>query len=393
MGEIDALAMADDGRVFYAGRAVCFQGQQQFTQWTHPQTGLGCGPIYVWDPRGAGAFEQNPNRVTKVADFTVLGAKGGGNETGLTAKTEHGILGLALDPGFTSGRPYVYVVYHPYYGGTMGRNSGTMMGPGFVRADYMGERRVSRFTYNETTKTLSDERIIHRYMTQVFSCCHLGGSMDWDSQGNLYFATGDNTGNAPNSNNGGYTNAHPQYTVPCPGDVDVATYEGTGCGVDTSDPDGDGPLPARQPCPATQVTPRATQGSFNACGYIGYSDARQTSGNSNTFEGKLLRVKPVNNPPATAPRSRALTRRPAWAAAASGTATTRTGSRTTRRTTTASIGSRRRARPTSGTARRAVATTSRATPTTSRSTRARTPRRSPRATAAARGCSVAARRR
>ena len=36
MGEIDALAMAEDGRVFYAGRAVCFQGQQQFTQWTHP---------------------------------------------------------------------------------------------------------------------------------------------------------------------------------------------------------------------------------------------------------------------------------------------------------------------------------------------------------------------
>ena len=32
MGEIDALAMAEDGRVFYAGRAVCFQGQQQFTQ-------------------------------------------------------------------------------------------------------------------------------------------------------------------------------------------------------------------------------------------------------------------------------------------------------------------------------------------------------------------------
>ena len=100
MGEIDALAMADDGRVFYAGRAVCFQGQQQFTQWTHPQTGLGCGPIHVCDPRGAGSFDQNPTRITKVADFTVLGAKGGGDETGATAKTEHGILGIALDPQF-----------------------------------------------------------------------------------------------------------------------------------------------------------------------------------------------------------------------------------------------------------------------------------------------------
>ena len=105
MGEIDALAMAADGRVFYAGRAVCFQGQQQFTSWNHPQTGLGCGPIHVFDPRGEGSIDQNPNRITKVADFDVLGAKGGGGETGETAKTEHGILGIALDPQFTSGAP------------------------------------------------------------------------------------------------------------------------------------------------------------------------------------------------------------------------------------------------------------------------------------------------
>ena len=219
MGEIDAVAIAQDGRVFYAGRAVCFAGQQQFTQWTHPTTGLGCGPIHVFDPRGEGTFDQNPSRITKVADFAVLGAKGGGAETGLTAKTEHGILGIALDPQFGvpgANRNFIYVSYHPYYSGSMGRNTGTSMGPGFVRADYMAERRLSRFTYNETTKTLSDERIVHRYMTQVFSCCHLGGSMDFDGAGNLYWATGDNTGNAPNSNNGGYTNSHPQYTLPVP---------------------------------------------------------------------------------------------------------------------------------------------------------------------------------
>ena len=296
MGEIDALAMANDGRVFYAGRAVCFQGQQQFTQWTHPQTGLGCGPIHVFDPRGEGSNDQNPARITKIADFDVLGAKGGGAETGTTAKTEHGILGIALDPQFTSGRPFIYVSYHPYYGGEQGKNTGPSMGPGFVRADYMSERRLSRFTYNEQTKTLTpgSERIIHRFMTQVFSCCHLGGSMDFDSQGNLYVATGDNTGNSPNSNNGGYTNAHPQFTIPCPGG-NPAVYSQTGCGTDTSDPDGpEGPLPPREPCVASGI------GSLAACGYISYSDARQTSGNTNALEGKLLRLRPVNNPPAGA---------------------------------------------------------------------------------------------
>jgi glucose/arabinose dehydrogenase len=309
MSEIDALAMAQDGRVFYAGRAVCFAGQQQFTQWTHPTTGLGCGPIHVFDPRGAGSLDANPSRITKVADFSVLGAKGGGGETGLTAKTEHGILGIALDPQFGvagANRNFIYVAYHPYYGGSMGKQT-TSLGPGFVRADYRAERRLSRFTYNETTKTLSDERVVHRYMTQVFSCCHLGGSMDFDSQGNLYWATGDNTGNNPNSANGGYTNSHPQYTLPCPGDTDFLTYEGTGCGVDTSDPDGDGPQPPRAPCAAalaiTDSDPNtnAGTGSLAECGYTSYSDARQTSGNTNAWEGKLIRFRPVNNPPANNP--------------------------------------------------------------------------------------------
>ena len=133
MGEIDALAMAADGRIFYAGRAVCFQGQQQFTHWTHPTTGLGCGPIHVYDPRGEGSHDQNPPRITKVADFTVLGAKGGGPETGATAKTEHGILGIALDPQFGvagANRNFIYVAYHPYYGGDDGPQHGHEHGPG-----------------------------------------------------------------------------------------------------------------------------------------------------------------------------------------------------------------------------------------------------------------------
>ena len=283
--------MADDGRVFYAGRAVCTQGQAQITQWTAANVGLGCGPVHVWDPRVEGTDTQNPAKITKVADLPVFGAKGGGGETGNTSKTEQGILGIALDPDFTKGRPYIYLAYHPYWGGKGGFDTTPKIGPGFVRPDYMGERRLSRFTYNDATKTMdpNSEVIIHRFMTQVFSCCHLGGSLDWDSQGNLYYATGDNTGNSPNNNNGGYTNPSPIHTLPCPGGSPTV-YSGTGCGVDTSDPDGAGPLPARTPCVASGI------GSLAACGYISYADARQTSGNTNAWEGKLLRIKPLANP-------------------------------------------------------------------------------------------------
>ena len=335
-------------------------------------------------------------------------------------------------------------------------------------------------------------------MTQVFSCCHLGGSMDFDGAGNLYFATGDNTGNAPNSTNGGYTNAHPNYTLPCPGDTDLSTYEGTGCGVDTSDPDGAraiaGPNTMRGDADHTAADPglagrlrlhllrrRAPDlGQLEhvrgqaAAHHAGRQPARQQPGRRHLVHDPG-RDRPERPEPVHGHRpSRAARRSPRssrWASATStrSTSTSVTGkisaawvgpdqgtnsvtwgpaktenavlissagnygwpyctgnqqgyraklpattgggvagsgrpprhrsgqrpgrgpgrrrllglrrpgraSRTTRRTTTASTGSRRRGRRTSGTARRAVATTSRATPTTSRSTPAPTTRPSP----------------
>ena len=240
VGEIDGISIAKDGRVFYAGRAVCAQGQTQITNWATANVGLGCGTLHVWDPSTAGAGTENQNaaKITKVGELQVFGAKGGGGETGATSKDEQGILGLALDPDFTNGRPYIYIQYHPYYSGEQGYATGTMQGgtksfgPGFVRADYMGERRLSRFTYDNATKSLvpGSEKVILHWMTQVFSCCHLGGSMDFDSKGNLYMATGDNTGNNPNSTNGGYQNSDPTFTVPCPGTA-TNVYTATGCGI------------------------------------------------------------------------------------------------------------------------------------------------------------------
>jgi glucose/arabinose dehydrogenase len=286
VGEIDGISLAKDGRVFYAGRAVCFQGHAQINNWATANVGLGCGTLHVWDPNtaGSGSENQDPAKVTKIGELQVFGAKGSGGETGATSKTEQGILGLALDPDFTNGRPYIYIAYHPYYNGEQGFPTGSMQGgtksfgPGFVRADYMGERRLSRFTYDNATKALvpGSEKVIHHWMTQVFSCCHLGGSMDFDSKGNLYIATGDNTGNAPNGNFSGYTNGAAQYTIPCPGTA-TNVYVGTGCGT-------------TQPCADS------SPGGFARCGHISYADARQTSGNTNAFEGKLLRIKPLANP-------------------------------------------------------------------------------------------------
>ena len=186
---------------------------------------------------------------------------------------------MTLDPDFTKGRPYMYVQYYPYWGGEQGKDTAAKLGMGFDRRTYKGEKRLSRFTYDEATKTFvpGSEKVIFSYVSPVYNCCHNGAGMAWDSKGNLYITNGDNApngtqGNGPenwsNNNTGGYTNPHPRFTIPCPG-MGPTTH----CGEVPADqrPADTGPL-------------------------ISYGDARGTSGNTNVYEGKIVRIKPVADP-------------------------------------------------------------------------------------------------
>jgi PKD repeat protein/type 1 glutamine amidotransferase len=85
---------------------------------------------------------------------------------------EDGLLGLALDPSFATNR-WAYLYYSP--AGGAARNL------------------LSRFTINGDTLDLASERIVLQVNTQRNTCCHSGGTMTFDSAGNLYLATGDNT--------------------------------------------------------------------------------------------------------------------------------------------------------------------------------------------------------
>ena len=72
---------------------------------------------------------------------------------------------------------------------------------------------------------LDSEVRIFEYDAQIFSCCHVGGGMGFDSEGNLYVTTGDSNSS---QNTGGYSgNFQPQR---CPtGPADQATN--THCGA------------------------------------------------------------------------------------------------------------------------------------------------------------------
>jgi glucose/arabinose dehydrogenase len=211
--------------------------------------GIGCGNVHVWDPA---QYDGNVNSgVTRAATLAVYGDGGQGGERTNQAnhKLEYGLLGITVAPDFMQ-TGHVYMQYFP----TFNPNASPPGLPFERRVSKMSRPRISRFTMNLQTKTidLKSEVRIFEYDAQVFSCCHVGGGMGFDSAGNLYVTTGDTNSS---QGTGGYS-----------GNNQVPT------------------------CP----TGPDTEASSQHCGSAAYSyqDARRTAGNTNDYNGKMLRFRP-----------------------------------------------------------------------------------------------------
>ncbi|HTG45241.1 MAG TPA: PQQ-dependent sugar dehydrogenase [Verrucomicrobiae bacterium] len=93
---------------------------------------------------------------------------------------EDGLLGITLDPKFTANH-YLYLFY------------GVPETTRDANGKKAGENRVSRFTLKDGKLDLASEKVQIRIATQREECCHSGGSLNFDSKGNLYASVGDNT--------------------------------------------------------------------------------------------------------------------------------------------------------------------------------------------------------
>ncbi len=132
------IAVAADGRVFIAERA---------------------GAIKMWKPD-----TKKSVTIAKIKVFDGL---------------EDGMLGIALDPNFTK-NGWVYL-NHSLPETTKGPNGKT------------GIIRVSRYTLVGESLDLASAKAVIDIPTQRDECCHVGGSLGFDKDGNLYIAIGDNT--------------------------------------------------------------------------------------------------------------------------------------------------------------------------------------------------------
>jgi cytochrome c len=116
-------------------------------------------------------YDQKLGKTEVIARIPVT-TKYNPNAQGEQGEAEDGLLGLALDPNFKSTR-WVYMFYSP--AGDDPKNS------------------LVRYTLNGKTLDESSKKVILEIPVQRDECCHTGGSIAFDADGNLFLSTGDNT--------------------------------------------------------------------------------------------------------------------------------------------------------------------------------------------------------
>jgi cytochrome c len=120
------------------------------------------GNVKIYDPK-----EGKTKVITKIPVSTKYI-----NPDGNQPEAEDGLLGVALDPNFKSNH-WVYFYYSP--------------------ADDEPKNILARYELKNDELVESSKKVILEVPTQRQECCHTGGSITFDAQGNLYLSTGDNT--------------------------------------------------------------------------------------------------------------------------------------------------------------------------------------------------------
>jgi PKD repeat protein/glucose/arabinose dehydrogenase len=162
---------------------------------------------------------------------------------------EDGLYGGAVDKDFATNR-WVYLYYAPPLS-TPPTNAPTSSTDPNAWDVYKGYNQLSRFKLVESPTPhldMASEQMILRVDTDRGACCHVAGEIRFDSRGNLWMTTGDDTP-AGSGNSGGFSPFNDELTV----------------NPTASCPD---------PC-------------YNAP----FVDARRSAGNTNDLRGKILRIR------------------------------------------------------------------------------------------------------
>ncbi|MDZ4700179.1 MAG: PQQ-dependent sugar dehydrogenase [Rhodothermales bacterium] len=96
------------------------------------------------------------------------------NAEGVVREAEEGLVGMTVHPDFEQ-KPWIYLLY----------------------ADPAEPKHVlARWDYRDGALDEATKKVVLEYPVQREACCHTGGGMTWDADGNLFMTIGNNTGNS-----------------------------------------------------------------------------------------------------------------------------------------------------------------------------------------------------
>ena len=122
------------------------------------------GRVYIAERRGA--LKVYDPKIPGVKTMGVLSVNTKGNQ-------EQGLAGMTIDPKFAdNGHVYLFY-YHPA----------------------AAKAVISRWDIRNDVLVANSEKVMIEFPAQRETCCHTGGGMTWDGDGNLYITIGNNTGN------------------------------------------------------------------------------------------------------------------------------------------------------------------------------------------------------
>ena len=172
VGEPMGLAVLPDGRVLHTSRA---DGPHD-PRIDHDNPINGAGHVFLTDPEAGES--------TMIAEIPVY------------RFSEYGVQGIALDPDYEE-NGWIYLYYTPADEDSPEVEEAPRDGDPEDFEEYEGLAVLSRFQLDEEDDTpeldLDSEQVILEVPQNFGLCCHVGGDIDFDSEGNLYLSTGDDT--------------------------------------------------------------------------------------------------------------------------------------------------------------------------------------------------------
>ncbi|MFE5080948.1 PQQ-dependent sugar dehydrogenase [Streptomyces mirabilis] len=162
---------------------------------TFVQIPLAKGPDQVGEPMSLAVLpDRSVLHTSRDGTLFLTGQAGSTRVAGklpVYSHDEEGLQGVGVDPDFKNNRA-IYLYYAPKLNTPAGDAPGSGSADDFAKFD--GVNRLSRFVLNDDgTLDLDSEKKVLDVPASRGVCCHVGGDIDFDKDGNLYLSTGDDT--------------------------------------------------------------------------------------------------------------------------------------------------------------------------------------------------------